>query len=522
MLAAVGSTKLIRRRPGLSASTSLDLTGGVRGEYGLPNHHPAAGWLNPRMVTGDTLNKLWSVGAKHALYRHSGDWYHRLEDFPGALFDASGYVLFNNRDEYLSNPYLQIQQDVHVPGGISRMPGYVRKQGDKMKELPTQEYWFEDYADETPDFQIDEYDLTQSPNDFNVLTIYSFIESGAVKIPGFQRHYVWDLARASKLIESIILGLPVPQVFLYEESRNSFLVIDGQQRLMSIYYFIKERFPRKDKRAELRGIFEAQSKIPENVLNDDSYFQPFKLNLGGMFADKPNKFQGMSRSHLGDYRAQFELRPMRNVIVKQNAPKDDDSSIYEIFNRLNSGGINLRPQEIRSSLYHSAFYDMLHRANRDGRWRTILGTDEPDLHNKDVEILLRGFAMLVDGTSYKSSMVRFLNEFSKKARRHAEEQNAYLQSVFDSFLKASSELPKDAFINKGNRRFSIGLFEAVFTAVCSDAFEKRTFVAGKIDAASVRRLEQDEQFQEASTVGTTSVSNVETRLRRAKEIIELK
>src|ERR671918_637764 len=114
--------------------------------------------------------------------------------------------------------------------------------------------WFEDYADsEQNDFQIDEYDLTSTPNDFNVGTIFNFIESGSVKIPAFQRNYVWDVSRASKLIESLLLGLPVPQVFLYEEARNKFLVIDGQQRLMSIYYFMKGRFPRRDKRVELRA-----------------------------------------------------------------------------------------------------------------------------------------------------------------------------------------------------------------------------------------------------------------------------
>src|SRR5271169_27607 len=104
--------------------------------------------------------------------------------------------------------------------------------------------WFEDYVEDGDDSQIIEYDITAAPNDFNILTIYSFLESGAVRIPAFQRNYVWDLRRASKLIESLILGLPVPQVFLYEIERNKFLVIDGQQRLMSIYYFIKQRFPR--------------------------------------------------------------------------------------------------------------------------------------------------------------------------------------------------------------------------------------------------------------------------------------
>jgi len=105
--------------------------------------------------------------------------------------------------------------------------------------------WYEDVPEEASDIALTEYDITASPNDFNISTIFNFIESGSLKIPVFQRNYVWDVKRASKLIESIIIGLPVPQIFLFEESRNKFLVIDGQQRLMSIYYFIKGRFPQK-------------------------------------------------------------------------------------------------------------------------------------------------------------------------------------------------------------------------------------------------------------------------------------
>lgn len=100
---------------------------------------------------------------------------------------------------------------------------------------PIDSDWYEDSPDPEDDaYPIGQYDITASPNDFNVLTIFSFIESGAVRIPGFQRNYVWDIKRASRLIESLIIGLPVPQVFLYEESRNRFLVIDGQQRLTVI------------------------------------------------------------------------------------------------------------------------------------------------------------------------------------------------------------------------------------------------------------------------------------------------
>src|SRR3954471_18520269 len=110
--------------------------------------------------------------------------------------------------------------------------------------------WYDD--DEASfDYEVKEYEVTHTPNDFNLVTLVSFMDSGAIKIPDFQRNYVWDIKRASKLIESIIIGLPVPQVFLYEEGRNSFLVIDGQQRLLSVYFFFKGRFPRKERRVEL-------------------------------------------------------------------------------------------------------------------------------------------------------------------------------------------------------------------------------------------------------------------------------
>jgi len=385
--------------------------------------------------------------------------------------------------------------------------------------LEQNENWFDDYAEEADDFQIDEYDLTATPNDFNVITIFNFIESGAVKIPGFQRNYIWDIIRASKLIESLILGLPVPQIFLYEESRNSFLVIDGHQRLMSIYYFMKQRFPRKEKRVELRSVFAEHGRIPDKILFDDSYFASFKLSLPERLPDHPNKFKGLNYATLGDYKTQFELRPIRNVVIKQNAPKGDDSAIYEIFNRLNTGGINLRPQEIRTSLHHSAFYDMLFKINTLPEWRKMLGMSAPDLHSKDIEILLRGFAMLIDEQIYRPSLTKFLNQFSKKCEAHTAEQNDYLKNLFKSFLEACQDLPVDAFLNKKNRRFNMALYEAAFAVGCEPAFQRRQTLTSKLVSERLVQLENDPEFLKASLEGTTSTANVKKRLERARAIL---
>ena len=74
--------------------------------------------------------------------------------------------------------------------------------------------WFEGDDSVIEDTSFKDYQITATPNDFNIKTIVDFVESGVVKIPGFQRNYVWDIERASRLIESLLMGLPIPQIFL--------------------------------------------------------------------------------------------------------------------------------------------------------------------------------------------------------------------------------------------------------------------------------------------------------------------
>lgn len=371
--------------------------------------------------------------------------------------------------------------------------------------------WLDDLP-EDDEAQIDEYDLTSSPNDFNISTIYNFIDSGAVKIPGFQRNYVWDIRRASKLIESLIIGLPVPQVFLYEQARNNFLVIDGQQRLMTIYYFVRGRFPRRDKRGAIRRIFAEEGKLPDEVVEDDTYFEKFNLRLPDIAVGRPNKFHRLNYSTLGDYKVQFDLRTIRNVIVKQIRPTDDDSSIYEMFHRLNTGGINLTPQEIRSSLYHSPLYDELFRLNMDERWRALIGPREPDLHMRDIEVMLRGIAMWRAGAEYAPSMVKFLNRYSKAAQSFDQDEIDEISSRFDQFLDAVADVPRSLFLTK-QQRFSLPLFESVFAAASEALEEDEDWT---LSAEDLVDLAEDEDFQRFSQEQTTNTTHVKGRLAAAR------
>lgn len=378
--------------------------------------------------------------------------------------------------------------------------------------------WYTDLCEEEPEAIVKEYDITATPNDFNILTLFSLIDNGVIKMPPFQRNYVWDEKRASKLIESIILGLPIPQVFLYEQGKNSFYVIDGQQRLLSIYFFVKQRFPTAEGRLILRQYLTGDTKIDNGILSDDRYFKNFKLKLPSSANNEKNKFDTLKYETLGEYKNTFDiLRTVRSVVIKQNEP-DDDSSIYEIFNRLNTGGQNLSAQEIRMSMYYSPFYKKIIELNSQPKWRKMLRQEQADVHFKDVEILLRAFAMLFEYETYSSPMGRFLNTFSKTANGFKPELIDYLDALFVSFLDSCDNLSETAFSTKQGQ-FSISLFESIFVATCIGAFRKQELVSAKVVDESITALKENEDFINSNQGSVASKTNVTTRITKAIEML---
>jgi hypothetical protein len=313
------------------------------------------------------------------------------------------------------------------------------------------------------------------------------------------------------------MGLPVPQVFFYEKGRNDFLVIDGQQRLMTVYYFLKKRFPKMEKRAELRRVFDEHGMIPDRILSDDDYFDNFNLRLGARLIERPNRLEDLNYDTLeSDDRIALELRTIRCIIVKQHEPKDD-SSMYEIFYRLNTGGVNLTPQEIRASIYYSPFYEMLGRLNLDPLWRRLTKID-PDIRMRDLETLLRGFALLASGANYKPPMVRFLNAFSEESKKFPQGRIEYFEQLFDSFMQQCKDLEAKALWGRTGR-FSVSMYEAIFAVVCEDAYSHGTLNVKPVDAAKLDKLKSDSSFIKASQSQTTSKENVDLRLQKAREIL---
>lgn len=234
-----------------------------------------------------------------------------------------------------------------------------------------------------------EFDIATYPSDLTLAVIYDMWRDKDITVPSFQRNFVWSIKQSSLLIESFLLGLPVPQVFFYIDSENKNLVIDGQQRIMSVIYFFEGYFG------------------PENMQGRRAVFRLTGLAKGSPYARK--KFADLSEQE----QRKIKSAVLRAVNIKQLAPANQSTSMFHIFERLNTGGTPLRPQEIRNCVFHGTLVDELHELNEDADWHTILSRQRIDKHQRDVEMILRIFAMTERGNDYEKPMKEFLNRQMK-------------------------------------------------------------------------------------------------------------
>jgi hypothetical protein len=279
-------------------------------------------------------------------------------------------------------------------------------------ELP-QEQLVEDEAerDEEPEFH---YSITSYGADYPVDGLVKRLKAGDIHIPPFQRQYVWRKPQASRFIESLLLGLPVPGIFLAREGQSHrLLVIDGQQRLRTLQRFYD-------------GIFDKSS-----------------FDLTGV----KRQFEGLTYNTLPeDDRRRLDDSILHATIVKQDHPSDRDSSVYLLFERLNTGGTLLHPQEIRACVYHGKFNELLARLNADSHWRNVYGPESPRM--KDRELILRFFALRFDLDHYARPMVEALNQYMDSNRQLQNQDAATLEKAFrptikliDDFIGASAFRP---------------------------------------------------------------------------------
>lgn len=355
--------------------------------------------------------------------------------------------------------------------------------------------------DGTPETEVDDdaaSDTTVAPEayaissfgiDFDVEGLVRRLKKEEIFVPHFQRNYVWKQSEASQFIESLLLGLPVPGVFLAKERDSQrLLIIDGQQRLKTLQFFY-EGFFKPEEGEKKRKVFE--------------------------LVDVQKPLEGKTYEKLTtDERGRLDNSVIHATIIKQESPKEsEDTSLYYIFGRLNSGGRKLNTQEIRSALYYGAFADKVEELNNNDDWRAIYG--RPSERIKDQELIVRFLALYFDSREYRRPMEDFLNRF---AARHQKGPAAFLKSC-ETIFTSTIQLVRRSLGNRAFRR-ARAINAAVFDAITVGL--ARRLKSGPIEAegqvkSAYDALMSNEAFSLATSKATADETNVANRLKLATE-----
>lgn len=329
--------------------------------------------------------------------------------------------------------------------------------------------------------------------DYTLSSISMLVKEGDIVVqPGFQRNFVWDKNKASKLIESFLLGYPVPNILLGQaENGDTMEVIDGQQRVRVICDFL------------------------EGVFNQDTVFK-----LSG---DIDPQYLGKTFKDLDD----VDKRKLKNQVLKATIliyPRDNPDLKFSAFQRINTGSVVLNQQEIRNCIYYGSLNDFLTELNKNELWRKFV-SPKPDKRMKDEETLLRYFAGLFNGDSYEKSMTKFLNTFMLTHQNETQEVLndwrdrfvATLKVVEDFIVKPTDKSASPFSLTKGSKLLNRAVFESLMVTI------SKLIGEGVEDFSKLAQKHQellaDEEYVSYCTSHTSDEKRYSGRMRRAAEIL---
>jgi hypothetical protein len=305
--------------------------------------------------------------------------------------------------------------------------------------------------------------------DWTAETILLQLEKGNIWLdPGYQRRDAWRPDRKSRFIESLLLGLPIPQIVLAEAKgrKGSYIVIDGKQRLLSLRQF---------------------------AAKPDAPYKP--LALSGLSVLM--RLNGLTLHDMeGDPRLQpdvssFQNQPIRTVVLR-NWPSED--FLYLVFLRLNTGSVQLSPQELRQALHPGEFVAFtVERSAQSRGLQKFLRIQAPDFRMRDVELLVRFYAFQIFIELYNGNLKWFMDMTCLTLNQRWEDERALIESKADD-MDAAIETTFELFGEDGAfRKWEGDKYQARRNRA---VFDIMVFYFSKEDIR-LRSIEQREQVVEA-------------------------
>jgi len=333
------------------------------------------------------------------------------------------------------------------------------------------------------------YDIATYPSDFTLSGIYDMWNGGDITIPEFQREFVWKIKQSSLLIESFLLGLPVPPVFFYIDDENKNLVVDGQQRILSVVFFFNGFFGTENLQGK-KQVFRLQG------LDEKSPY--YNKTFSELSAVDQRKLRGVV---------------LRAINIRQLSPAGENTSVYHIFERLNTGGTPLKSQEIRNVVFRGEIVQTLREFNKDQNWRKILGQDVYNKHQVDVELVLRILAFMNGYSDYEKPMKEYLNNAMKRSRKGN-------TSDIKKFTKLFPKISKLIVDKLGEKPFHIRgrLNTSALDSVMGVLMQNSNNIPDNL-AERYQNLLSDPALDSLTSLGTTDTAQVHKRFKLAEKYL---
>ena len=296
--------------------------------------------------------------------------------------------------------------------------------------------------------------------DWTVETILSQIEQDNIDLnPAFQRRNAWNDTKRSKLVESLIIGIPVPEVVLAEDQgrRRSYIVIDGKQRLLAVAGFHKPDRYKVWERPKLRGL---------NTRED--------LN-GLSFDDLAQRTSGVS-----------DIRSLLNSDIRCTIISNYKSNqiLYDIFYRLNTGSVPLSSQELRQVLNRGDFADFLiSTTNESIPLHEVLNLSGPDTRLRDAEILLRYISFSLFGSEYTGNLTPFLDAKMAAVNSQWKNMEHVIRDITRQFNSGTADLIAAVDARRVGRKFTAKGWEVRFNRAL---YEVEVYYAARLPEGLLR------------------------------------
>lgn len=322
-------------------------------------------------------------------------------------------------------------------------------------------------------------DIKSWGKDLTCRELVNMFNEKEIIIPDIQRYYVWDPVTASRLIESILLDLPIPSLFFAMTEQKTSIVIDGLQRILTIVSFIEGKEIQPNANCSRMS---SSKRIAERWRN--------------------KSFEELSEEE----KRQIRTKSIHSIYFNIKGDYKKNSSLFQIFERINTGSKNLNSQEIRNCIYQGDFNDLPKDLNNDVNWNSIILNEDksPDKRMADIEIILRFFAIRDTNwnTFQKKSIIlkQHLNDFMSKS--FTNEDLVEMRQIFEGTCLYINE----NIIN--NKKISPTQMEAILIGVS---------LCIKQDENTQKRLDlnlitEDEIFKDSTTNRTTNTDNIIKRI----------